>query len=95
MVVVALVAWMNFWSSQYNYFAASVVTVIVLAVVVFWFNSISRKWMSFLLMSKSRILSRAMSRGMSLKGAKRGERSKERNQCGNDVGGSVLEQSAK
>jgi hypothetical protein len=86
MIVVALVAWMSFWPSPYKYVAGSVVTAIVLAVIVFWFNGISRKWMSFLLMSNSRILS--------LGGVKKDAGSRERNKSGNDGGGSVLDQSA-
>jgi hypothetical protein len=58
MLVVALVAWMNFWSSSYVYISASIVTAIALAVAVYWFKSIDRKWMSFLLMSHARILTR-------------------------------------
>ncbi len=94
MIVVALVAWMSFWPSPYKYVAASVVTAIVLAVTVFWFSSISRKWMSFLLMSNSRILSRSMSPSMASGGVKKDAGSRERNTSGNDCGGSVLDPSA-
>jgi len=87
MIVVALVAWMNFWSSPSKYVAASVVTVIVLAVTAFWFSSISRKWMSYLLESNSRILTRGASWGM-----KNDVGSQERSTSGNDSGGGVSDQ---
>jgi hypothetical protein len=94
MIVVALVAWMNFWPSPYKHVAASVVTAFVIVVAAFWFNSISRKWMSFLLMSNSRILTQGVSQSMSLGGVKKDAGSRERNKCGNDGVGSVLDQAA-
>ena len=61
MVVVALVAWVSFWGHESLYYSASVVTVIAVAVVAFWFSSTERKWGDFLRMSEARILARGMS----------------------------------
>ena len=106
MLVVALVAWMNFWSSSYVYISASIVTAIALAVAVYWFKSIDRKWMSFLLMSHARILTRppipaALLRRPSWGTAKQGSSSsdahhqgKQNENGGNDNSSSVMQESA-
>ena len=61
MIVVALVAWVNFWNHRSLYYSASVVTAISIMLTIFWFSSTHRKWGDFLLMSKARILTRGLS----------------------------------
>jgi hypothetical protein len=93
MILVALVSWMQFWSSPYRFVASSVVTVIVFGGSVFWFTSISRKWTSFLLTSDSRILARQKSMRFARNDVEISMRHKNlngaSNEGGNDRGGAL------
>ena len=80
MIDVALVAWVNYWDTPYHYVMSSVVTLIVLVAAAFFFGSISRKWMSFTLMSNVRISTRGLSRGSVKKDAV----TRERNESGSN-----------
>lgn len=61
MTVVALVAWVNFYTHQSLYYSASIVTAIAIVLTIFWFAKTHRKWGDFLLMSEARIVTRGMS----------------------------------
>jgi hypothetical protein len=55
MVVVALVAWIVFWTHECRYYAASIVSGISFTLAVFWFSSTERKWKDFLMMTQAKI----------------------------------------